>query len=158
MTIDTTGFTNSLFFWLRSAFFWVGVVIVMTIAFIGSLKLKKVKRLRYPVLEIVNLGGKKIGVEISKAGWFKTQSFLFGLIETKAGEDELRLKDGRKILAGSSEDFHEINGKRGLILKRKDDDPKILVPLTSLEIKNMGLRSEERRVGKECRSRWSPYH
>ena len=22
----------------------------------------------------------------------------------------------------------------------------------------MGLRSEERRVGKECRSRWSPYH
>src|SRR2546429_8272785 len=23
---------------------------------------------------------------------------------------------------------------------------------------NMGRRSEERRVGKECRSRWSPYH
>ena len=22
----------------------------------------------------------------------------------------------------------------------------------------MGVRSEERRVGKECRSRWSPYH
>ena len=31
------------------------------------------------------------------------------------------------------------------------------------QIKNLGhsvelLRSEERRVGKECRSRWSPYH
>ena len=26
-------------------------------------------------------------------------------------------------------------------------------PLTAAE-----LRSEERRVGKECRSRWSPYH
>ena len=24
--------------------------------------------------------------------------------------------------------------------------------------KGEGLRSEERRVGKECRSRWSPYH
>ena len=23
---------------------------------------------------------------------------------------------------------------------------------------NMTVRSEERRVGKECRSRWSPYH
>src|SRR5260370_41189115 len=23
---------------------------------------------------------------------------------------------------------------------------------------SLGLRSEERRVGKECRSRWSPYH
>src|SRR2546429_4523250 len=27
-----------------------------------------------------------------------------------------------------------------------------------LLIKNPGFRSEERRVGKECRSRWSPYH
>ena len=26
------------------------------------------------------------------------------------------------------------------------------------EIYNRNLRSEERRVGKECRSRWSPYH
>ena len=24
--------------------------------------------------------------------------------------------------------------------------------------RNMDVRSEERRVGKECRSRWSPYH
>ena len=23
---------------------------------------------------------------------------------------------------------------------------------------DLGVRSEERRVGKECRSRWSPYH
>ena len=26
------------------------------------------------------------------------------------------------------------------------------------EAKAAGIRSEERRVGKECRSRWSPYH
>ena len=26
------------------------------------------------------------------------------------------------------------------------------------EMKKMMKRSEERRVGKECRSRWSPYH
>ena len=26
------------------------------------------------------------------------------------------------------------------------------------DIKIEGKRSEERRVGKECRSRWSPYH
>src|SRR6266540_5766369 len=24
--------------------------------------------------------------------------------------------------------------------------------------RDLGMRSEERRVGKECRSRWSPYH
>ena len=26
------------------------------------------------------------------------------------------------------------------------------------ELENLIIRSEERRVGKECRSRWSPYH
>ena len=28
----------------------------------------------------------------------------------------------------------------------------------SLEVQRGEVRSEERRVGKECRSRWSPYH
>ena len=27
-----------------------------------------------------------------------------------------------------------------------------------LEFDHIKVRSEERRVGKECRSRWSPYH
>ena len=31
-------------------------------------------------------------------------------------------------------------------------------PETVLPIVKEGARSEERRVGKECRSRWSPYH
>ena len=39
-------------------------------------------------------------------------------------------------------------------LKRKWN-PK-MAPYIFME-KN-GIRSEERRVGKECRSRWSPYH
>ena len=31
-------------------------------------------------------------------------------------------------------------------------------PPTQEDIHLMAERSEERRVGKECRSRWSPYH
>src|SRR5256885_15240344 len=31
-------------------------------------------------------------------------------------------------------------------------------PLTSRTVRFISGRSEERRVGKECRSRWSPYH
>src|SRR5688572_33179574 len=31
-------------------------------------------------------------------------------------------------------------------------------PVTELDPATMQTRSEERRVGKECRSRWSPYH
>ena len=37
-------------------------------------------------------------------------------------------------------------------IREIDHDIPIIVVL------NMCLRSEERRVGKECRSRWSPYH
>ena len=41
-------------------------------------------------------------------------------------------------------------------------DPKEGIVLTSVDeykLKSVNdVRSEERRVGKECRSRWSPYH
>ena len=30
--------------------------------------------------------------------------------------------------------------------------------MKAMKIDNNAIRSEERRVGKECRSRWSPYH
>ena len=33
-----------------------------------------------------------------------------------------------------------------------------LVSVTELSVEFSSGRSEERRVGKECRSRWSPYH
>ena len=33
-----------------------------------------------------------------------------------------------------------------------------LLQPTAGSIRIAGMRSEERRVGKECRSRWSPYH
>src|SRR3989441_11088320 len=37
-------------------------------------------------------------------------------------------------------------------------DLRPLVPLDGGRFATSDLRSEERRVGKECRSRWSPYH
>ena len=35
---------------------------------------------------------------------------------------------------------------------------KIMRDCAELQIYRQLMRSEERRVGKECRSRWSPYH
>src|SRR3989442_13031024 len=37
-------------------------------------------------------------------------------------------------------------------------DQIVRVPVVMKCVENGGTRSEERRVGKECRSRWSPYH
>src|SRR5687767_15637452 len=36
--------------------------------------------------------------------------------------------------------------------------PRIVVSSSSGTVAASSVRSEERRVGKECRSRWSPYH
>ena len=37
-------------------------------------------------------------------------------------------------------------------------DADIAPMLLNIGMHCLGCRSEERRVGKECRSRWSPYH
>ena len=39
-----------------------------------------------------------------------------------------------------------------------DDDALVAQSLSTILSVESVLRSEERRVGKECRSRWSPYH
>ena len=40
----------------------------------------------------------------------------------------------------------------------KNDDAKFGIGAQAGTFLADGFRSEERRVGKECRSRWSPYH
>ena len=42
-------------------------------------------------------------------------------------------------------------------LVRMHHEKKVAERLDKMGIENF-VRSEERRVGKECRSRWSPYH
>src|SRR2546430_11256307 len=40
----------------------------------------------------------------------------------------------------------------------QEDIKFIMIPMAMNGEEPVGSRSEERRVGKECRSRWSPYH
>ena len=47
---------------------------------------------------------------------------------------------------------------KGEIRKAVHDEMFTLTEIRRYLRTGMGLRSEERRVGKECRSRWSPYH
>ena len=41
---------------------------------------------------------------------------------------------------------------------RQADPVYLLISVVCVVLFILGERSEERRVGKECRSRWSPYH
>ena len=50
------------------------------------------------------------------------------------------------------------NGHIDLIHRASKLFDEVIVAITQNVSKSGFLRSEERRVGKECRSRWSPYH
>lgn len=114
--------------WFTTIVFWLLIGGGFIIFVIACLVIKKRRKLIYPVIEITDLGGGKVGMRNTKAGWFKSNTIFFGLIE-KGGEDKLRLKDGREIQNASSADFHDINGKRGILIQRKPDDPKVLLPI-----------------------------
>ena len=42
--------------------------------------------------------------------------------------------------------------------RSKDPNTQVGACIASTNHRILSVRSEERRVGKECRSRWSPYH
>ena len=48
-------------------------------------------------------------------------------------------------------------GLKGLVILF-DEFEDVITNLRNVVHQKVVLRSEERRVGKECRSRWSPYH
>src|SRR2546427_2380626 len=57
--------------------------------------------------------------------------------------------------------FHEADVRDAKAVGLSDVKPPevVIVSLTADVVRPLGVvRSEERRVGKECRSRWSPYH
>src|SRR2546422_6124690 len=64
-------------------------------------------------------------------------------------------------IAPRPEDWPRLLGKIGETMKREFDFSKEIsgIKATTLVVAgDADIRSEERRVGKECRSRWSPYH
>ena len=123
---------------LTNGILWIGILVVFLVFTFGILVIKRQKKFTYPALILNDLGGGKIGVEKTKAGWFKSRKILFGLLD-KTGERRLETKDKRLVQQGSTEDFHEIGHKRGLILMAKPDDPKILVPIKRMKIENKVL-------------------
>jgi len=139
--INFGGIFGSIMGWASSLFFWALIGIGLFVFIIGFLWIKKQRKFKFPCLEVIGLGEGKVMTSLTKCGWFRSQRKFFGLWEY-GGEEELIVKDGRKIQCASSVDYHTINGKRGIIAKRKDDDPEILVPLSKVKIENLKLIGE----------------
>ena len=76
---------------------------------------------------------------------------------------EIQILDGEAYLASADENRITVvrdQTKRGVIYDRNGVVLAKNIPTYDIVIvpAELSSRSEERRVGKECRSRWSPYH
>lgn len=140
--LDTSSFTSMLFKLFSSFFFWFIALIAFVITVIGGLWFRKKRKLRFPTYVLTDLGKGKMGIETKlKCGWFKHRVTLFGLYDY-GGEEILKTSDGRQIIDASSEDFQEINGVRGIVCIRSPEDPRILIPVTKMSVKNGELINE----------------
>src|SRR3712207_9188341 len=77
------------------------------------------------------------------------------LIE-REGTDNENLPETHEVLKRMRADM-DTRYERRLLLAEANQWPEDVLPYFG-EGDECHMRSEERRVGKECRSRWSPYH
>ena len=101
----------------------------------------------------IELYEKKKQERLTLKGVFHAHKNGFGFVTLNEEEDDL--------FVGRNDVNHAINGNTVEVVITKVADR---IKGTSAEAKIIDIlehsrsRSEERRVGKECRSRWSPYH
>lgn len=138
MAFDLAGTTNSIIGFFSNLLFWFVFLVGAVVLGFLFLYMRKKRKLIYPSFILSHEGNGKMSFFETSAGWFKKKSAFFGLIDY-GNEEILKTKQGERIQAGSTVDFHTIKGKRGLIMFRKEDDHKVLVPLTRMEVSNYQL-------------------
>jgi len=134
------GIIRMLYAWIVNPLIWIVLIMFTLLVSFGILWLRRKRRLVFPTIEIVDLGNKKFGLNNLKAGWFGRKKYLFRLIDR--GEEILETQYGDEVLDFSTEDYQEVNGKRGVVCYRDPLNQKILVPINQLEIKNKQLLAE----------------
>lgn len=117
--------------WLSSGLFWLVMTILFTVGMLILLKVNKNRKLRWGCLEFLSYGNGKVGINNLKAGIFKKKTAIFGLWDY-GNENVIKTNDGRIIQEVTTDDLMDIFGKKGFITRRKDDDPKILVPINRI--------------------------
>ena len=144
--VDLSTFTGSFAGWggmLQSGAIWtIGAIIILTTVFLFYGFMQKKTKLKYNCLEVVNFGNGKVGMNKLRCGVFGTKTFMNSGLFDYGSERVIMTDDGRRILDATTDDLHDIMGKRGFIVRRKDDDTKILVPIVAVKFKNEHLMFE----------------
>lgn len=132
--VDFGGISTAILSWVSSLLFWgLALFIFLVVSFL-FIKIRKKRKLKIPTIEVIDLGNGKVAFNTKlKSGWFKSKRTFFGLYDY-GGEDVCETSDGRLVLEASSEDYHDINRIRGLIVRRKSDDPRVLIPVSEFEL------------------------
>jgi hypothetical protein len=133
----TSSITSGFIGWAKSGLFWtVGGIIIVIIIFYFYAYMSRRGKLKYNCLEVIRFGNGKTGINYMKAGVFKRKRAFFGLIDY--GEENcFKVADGREIQGAKTSYLHDIMGKKGFWLMRKADDPKILVPISRVDVDNL---------------------
>ena len=108
---------------------------------------------------------KVVETKLSQSAWIPYWAFSLGFES---------LKENKEIIDTVNPVLYSINSNgqlqrnniseqqlKELLQYSKQNNIRVIPTVNSNNFTNMGkllTRSEERRVGKECRSRWSPYH
>jgi hypothetical protein len=117
---------------------WLILILVFILGALAILWVRRRRKLKYPVAEIVDLGNGRTGINTDlKAGWFGKRLYLKGLWWT--GEEVLRTSEGDIVEYFSTEDFQEVNGERGVVCYRDPIRYNVLLPISKLNIKNKEL-------------------
>ena len=97
-----------------------------------------------------------LDLDIAFWDYDRTRPLMDGRVRPEGINPKITVLRPREIFPRMLQDqeFHasEMSLASYVILKARGECPFIAIPVM------LSKRSEERRVGKECRSRWSPYH
>jgi len=140
MALDLGGIGGLLQSWIINPLLWLVIIFVFVGATWGFLLIRRKRKLIYECLEIVNHGSRKFSFNLLKCGWFGKKKFLRNLWDS--GEEQMETKDGEIVYDFSTEDFQEINGKRGVICFRDPINQNILVPIGKCTVVNEELLAE----------------
>src|SRR3712207_9308442 len=122
----------------------------------------------YLSIATLNVNGLNAPIKCHRvANWIKKQDPFICCIQ----ETHFRPTDTHKLKVKGWKKIFHVNGKENkagvaiLISDKIDFKTKTVIRdkgghyiMIKGTIQEENIRSEERRVGKECRSRWSPYH
>lgn len=137
--VDLGGIARSFGNYAKSGMFWIVVLIVVFGAiFFFYVYMNRRSKLKYDCLEIISFGNGKVGINKTTAGVFKAKSMFFGLVDY-GSEYVVKTADGRIIEKARTSQLHDLFGRKGFIVVRKTEDPRILVPISKIKFDNMLL-------------------